>query len=341
MTHIAVDTGYRHLKVAENGYKPAVFDSVFADLIGRSAPKSNSKSAVIKYLKSNHKNNDNLVGKTWVAGYSARNINTAKSLINTQKSETAIRLALMAFQPRSGEFFREVNQLITSLPELRDTTAVEALKNAFQGSHKYEINGSEVRLSINSVEIYQEGLGTYWLAQRENLTLPNTLTGILDLGGKTANLLLIDEFGEPVEDSSASFGTGGTYELVGLIASNPDLICANKGSAIAQTTVMDALSSGSRFLGVSGIDFSQYYQEYLNQWFSGILAELETRWSRYFSRLGRVIVTGGSANLVRELIADNNYFAIPSNPQLANVVGLLYKPSNLSVVGGHQYVSAS
>lgn len=339
MTTIAVDTGYRHLKIAQTGYQPEVYDSVFSDLIGRSAPKPNCRSAIIKYLKANHKINEKLEGKTWVAGNSARNINTAKSLITTNKSETAIRLALLAFRARNGQPFVEVNKLYTSLPELRDTVAVEHLKNSFLGQHKYMINGNEIRLHIKEVEVYQEGIGTYWLAQKEHLTVPHSLTGIVDLGGKTANLLLVDEFGEAIEDSSASFKTGGTYELTRLIASNPELIQANKGGAINQDTIMNALATGSKFVGTTGIDFSQYYPDYLNQWFSGILAELETRWESHFDRMGRVIVTGGSAHLIRGLIAENGYFAIPSNPQLSNVIGLLHQPRNLAVVGGN-YVSA-
>ncbi|NJO70593.1 MAG: ParM/StbA family protein [Oscillatoriales cyanobacterium RM1_1_9] len=212
------------------------------------------------------------------------------------------------------------------MPELRDQTAVENIKSAFLGEHRYIRNSEEIRLMIRDVKIYPEGLGTFWLASHQGLTVPDTLTGICDLGGKTCNLVLIDESGEPIEDASSSFKVGGTYHLASLIAADPRLVNANKGDAPKLETVMNALQSGSRYYGTTGASFAEYYEDYLEQWFSGILSEVETRWQRYFDRLGRVILTGGSANLIKDLIADNDYFAIPSNPQFCNVMGLLYPP---------------
>lgn len=91
---------------------------------------------------------------------------------------------------------------------------------------------------------------------------------------------------------------------------------------------MNALQVGSMFYGTTGASFAEYYDDYLEQWFDGILGEVETRWQRYFERIGRVILTGGSANLVKKLTADNDYFVIPPDPQFCNVIGLLHLPSS-------------
>ncbi|MGL5082640.1 MAG: ParM/StbA family protein [Microcoleaceae cyanobacterium] len=326
MTRISLDIGYRHPKMYQIGQQPVAFDSVYADLVSKSRPTVNAQSAIIEYTKANHVINQKLVGKIWIAGSSARNKNIYKATMNYEKSEVAIRLGLLAFKPKNGQPFVDIDCLATSLPELRDQTAVENMKQAFLGEHKYKRNSEEIRLNIREVKIYPEGLGTFWLANHQGLTIPDTLTGVCDLGGKTCNLVLIDEYGEPIEDASSSFKVGGTYHLASLLAADPRLVNANKGDAPKLETLMNALQSGSTFYGTTGVSFADYYNDYLEQWFSGILSEVETRWQRYFDRLGRVILTGGSANLVKDLIADNDYFVIPANPQFCNVMGLLHPP---------------
>ncbi|MGF1492950.1 MAG: ParM/StbA family protein [Microcoleaceae cyanobacterium] len=211
MTKISLDIGYRHLKMYGIGQNPVAFDSIFANLISKSRPKVNTHSAIIEYTKANHLINQNLVGKAWVAGSSARNKNIYKVTMNYDKSEVAIRLGLLAFKPKKGQPFIDIDCLVTSLPEMRDQRAVENMKQAFLGEHRYKRNEDEIRLTIHEVQIYPEGLGTFCLANQHEMTVPGTLTGICDLGGKTCNLVLIDEDGQPIEDASSSFKVGGTY----------------------------------------------------------------------------------------------------------------------------------
>ncbi|MFY7883463.1 MAG: ParM/StbA family protein [Dolichospermum sp.] len=335
-TIISLDVGYRHLKMYQFGNNPIAFDSVYADLIGSTTPTVNKHSAIFEYIKGNHPINKNLEGKRWIAGSKARDKSLYHSILNYEKTDIAIRIGLLSFIPVKGQPFIDVDKLIVSLPERRDLEAVNNLKHSFIGEHRYKRNGEEIRLNIKDVKIEQEGIGTFWMAKKENLIVPNSLTGIIDLGGKTCNLLLLDENGDILDDASGSLKTGGTYHLASLIASDPRLIRALKGDSIKLDILMDCLAMNSRIIGTSGVSFEEYYNDYLMQWLGGILADVKTKWQRHFHRIGRILLTGGSSNLIKNLIANDPTFAVPSNPQFSNVVGLVHGNHLKALHGGQQ-----
>ena len=241
----------------------------------------------------------------------------------SEKVDIALKLALPAFQPSPDRLPLRIPTLYTSLPDPERNAA--ALVQALQGQHRYKRNGVEVDLTIETVDVQPEGIGSYWLCLHHGLLSPGSATGILDLGGKTACLTLVDEDGGIIPDSRLVFATGGTYSLAAMLAADPRL--ANAVRDVPKTDVLlDAIATGSTLYGATGVDFGDYYPDYLQQWFQGIVGELKTRWQRYFHRIGKVLVTGGSANLVKPLVASNPYFQVVPHAQIANCAGLLYRP---------------
>ena len=317
----ALDIGYRYIKACDLTGKPQLYDSLIADLVGSTAPTPNSKSALIEYLESNNQTNSGLVGKRWLVGSSARNMGNYKQAAISEKVDIALKLALPCFLSTGSPI--RIPTLYTSLPS-PDRNA-PALVTALQGRHKFKRNGQLVDLHIETVDVQPEGIGTYWFCQHQGLLPTGTAIGILDLGGKTACLTLVDEDGEIIPDSRLVFATGGTYALAAMIAADPRLTHAVK-DVLKTDVLMDAIASGSYLYGQTGVSFADFYQDYLQQWFQGILGELTTRWQRYFHRIGKVLITGGSSHLVKPLVKDNPYFQVVPHAQVANCAGLLLRP---------------
>lgn len=320
----AIDLGYRHIKSVELPNQSTIYDSLISDIVGSTTPALNSKSALIEYLEPNTAANAAFVGKRWIVGSSARNMANYKQATISDKVDIALKLALPTFTPAPDGNPIHIETLYTSLPDPERNAA--QLVTTLQGRHRYNRNGVEIDLTIESVDVQPEGIGSYWLCLHHGLVTTGAAIGILDLGGKTACLTLVDEDGEIIPDSRLVFATGGTYALASMIAADPRLTTAVRD--VPKTDVLlDAIASNSLRYGQTGISFGEYYQDYLQQWFQGILGELQTRWQKYFHRIGKVLVTGGSANLIKPLIANNTYFAIVPHAQLANCAGLLYSPS--------------
>jgi hypothetical protein len=134
----ALDIGYRHVKVCAPSGQPQVYDSLISDIIGRTAPVLNKKSALIEYLEPNNASNEILVGKRWIIGSSARNMGNYKQAAISDKVDIALKLALPAFQPSPEGKPIRISTLCTSLPDpernaaalvtaLQDSTATNAM----------------------------------------------------------------------------------------------------------------------------------------------------------------------------------------------------------------------
>ena len=320
----AIDIGYRHVKACDHTGNPLILDSLIADIVGSTAPTPNRKSALIEYLEPNNPVNSAFVGKSWLVGSSARNMANYKQAAISDKVDIALKLALPCFAPTADGKQIRVPVLYTSLPDPERNA--DEMVAALQGRHLFKRNGREIDLLIEAVDVQPEGIGSYWLCLHHGLIASGSATGIVDIGGKTACLTLVDEDGEVIPDSRLVFATGGSYALASMIASDPRLTTAIRDVARIDV-LLDAIASGSHYYSQTGVSFGDYFQDYLQQWFQGIVGELTTRWQRYFHRIGKVLVTGGSAPLIKDLVASNPYFQIVPHSQMANCAGLLYCPN--------------
>jgi hypothetical protein len=321
----SADIGYRYVKTIEIDGEPDIYESVYADIIGVTHPTINAKSCLIEYISANNEANQKYVGKRWVIGSSAKDMRQYKTTLTSDKADLALKLGLACFKQKfkaQGETSIKIDRLLTSLPD-PDRNADVVIK-ALQGKHTFKRNGVLIHLEIKEVQVFLEGLGTYWFAKQEGL-VPDGAVGVMDLGGKTCNLVLFNEEGEFIPDSHASFSTGGTYGLASAIASDRRLTTAIKDAAKIDI-LMDAIAQQTFRYGQKEISFKEYFDDYKMQWFGGILGELETRWQNDSHRIVRVLITGGSAELVANIIEGEEYFKVVPDSQFANVRGLLLMP---------------
>jgi hypothetical protein len=310
---IAIDLGNRFVKVA-NGRVWTV-ESIYAATEG-------SLSGAVHYLAGTQAE---LVGRSWVVGHQARHYRRGIRTWMSEKHESALRLVLGSlFANAVGEAL--VLDLVMSLPDPDGEGAL--LQKALIGEHYLLVYGNPATVVINSVRVEPEGMGIYRYGQQQGLTVPRSLTGILDLGGGTAIATLVDEEGSQIEGARVVLRRGGIYGLASDIAADPRLRQQVVGTPKIEL-IMDGIAKGSHAYGVQGVSFARFFEERLELWLKEILSEVLNRWDPWLEEIGVVLVAGGAAPLVAEWMKraapeeENRWFQMVPDPQFAQVLGLL------------------
>jgi hypothetical protein len=304
---IAIDLGNRFVKLAHTRRVWAV-ESIYA------ATEGSPKEAV-HYRDGSQAE---LVGKSWVVGHQARNYRWGIRTWATEKHESALRLVLGSlFANFVGENL--VLDLVMSLPD--PEAEGELLQKALIGEHHILHAGNPATVVINSVRVEPEGMGIYRYGQQQGLTVPRSLTGILDLGGGTAIATLVDEEGSQIEGARVVLRRGGIYGLASDIAADPRLTTQVVGTPRIEL-IMDGIAEGSYLYGVQGVSFADFFYERLDLWLKGILGEVLNRWDPWLEEIGVVLMAGGAAPLVAEWVGENRWFQLVRDPQFAQVLGL-------------------
>ncbi|MEN9224952.1 MAG: hypothetical protein Q6M54_05715 [Thermostichus sp. DRC_bins_24] len=301
----AIDLGNRFVKVAHQGQVWAV-ESIYAHVQG-------SGSGAVHYVQGSQ---SELVGTSWVVGHQARNHRRGIRTWLSEKHECALRLVLGVLGAEDLEL-----DLVMSLP---DPGEGDLLQKALIGEHHILVHGQSVTVVINSVQVQPEGMGIYWYGQQQGLTVPRTLTGILDLGGGTAIATLVDEQGSQIEGARVVLRRGGVYGLAGDIAADPRLTCQVVGTPKIEL-IMDGIAERSFAYGVQGVSFAGFFEERCDLWLKGILSEALNRWDPWLERIGVILVAGGAAPLAAgwlKRMGEQRWFKVVEDPQFAQVLGL-------------------
>ncbi len=305
---VAIDLGNRFVKLSDQGRVWSV-ESIYADVQG-SLPK------VVEYVKGSC---EELVGKAWIVGHGARNYRRGIRTWTTEKHESALRLVLGSLElPRrakTAEF-----ELVMSLPNPQ----VEGiqLQKALVGEHHITDGGDPVKVIIESVRVEPEGIGAYRYGHKQGLTKPNSITGIIDLGGGTAIATLFDAQGSQIEGARVVLRRGGIYGLASDIAVDPRLTSQVRSTPKVEL-IMDAIAEGSYAYGVQGVSFADFFEEYCELWLKGILSEALNRWDIWLEGIGVILVAGGAAPLAADWLDENSWFKVLPDPQFAHVLGLV------------------
>jgi hypothetical protein len=305
---VGIDLGNRFVKVADQGRVWAV-ESIYADV-------QQGYDQAVHYLAGSQ---SELVGRSWVVGHQARHYRRGIRTWATEKHESALRLVL-----GSLELTQRANgvnlDLVMSLPNPQADGGL--LQQALMGEHHILTQGNPVRVIIKSVKVEPEGMGIYRYGYKQGLTVPRTLTGILDLGGGTAIATLVDEQGSQIEGARVVLRRGGIYGLASDIAADPRLMQQVVGTPKVEL-IMDAIAEGSYAYGVQGVSFASFFEEYCELWLKGILSEALNRWDIWLEGIGVILVAGGAAPLATDWLDENSWFKVLPDPQFAHVLDLV------------------
>lgn len=198
---------------------------------------------------------------------------------------------------------------------------LEQFKKTLGGLHTYVYNGVDMAVTVKVADPLYEGQATVLYARRKGAIPSEGDTLFLDLGGGTANILLVDEFGQVLDNSS--FVDGGCVKLAARIASNTLLRNRNGGNEVPLRSIMDAIERREFHIrNKPEIHFHDIWQPEFRLWYNDIIRQLLTRYSEQLNsgRITSILIGGGMSNHVPP--SSNKLITILIGGETANVCAL-------------------
>ena len=288
---------------AFDGTKPVTVRSLFVELQPGQMPlKSTAQSPLIE-----------MDGRRYHVGTKAPSYNGFRAVVSSDKTELA-RLFLAATVSHRAKGDRSIDLVI-----LHHSHALveQALKTELTGPFNFKRNGKTQTVDIASVRVMDESIGAWHLLQN-----PTGWTLGLDIGAGTWLSRVWSQDGETIASLTAD--KAGTYRLAVAIASDERLKTPLRSRGITRpdtAAILDGLANGSHQYEFTGVSWGDWWREYRREWFLGMLNEAKSQFQPHLGRVTQILVTGGGAHLVQELIANKPGFQIPQPPHLASVVG--------------------
>lgn len=318
--HISFDPGNRSTIATADGVNYVLFRSCYAELSGTKQPNILSKdSEVIRICSSDAQ--PNLEDHRYYFGNGAigqRNYTVVfeGELKKIENSLYSLLPCVYRLYPEAEDIELSINVNVTD--PRRD---LPTLKNKLLGTTEYEVEGKVQRVHIHTINAYNEGLGPWKKAKESGLVSdnPRTYTGVINLGGSTAEALLITSEGLVLTDASFSSDKLGTYELAYLI--KEELVAQGLVKGIRLDIIMDALELG-RYDLPQGVSIEGIYQDCIDKWFDTLLSKITDAWSPQLDSVGLFIMTGGSVNLIKDRLEGQDYWFITPNCILDNCLGI-------------------
>lgn len=263
-----------------------------------------------------------LDGKTYHYGTAAYDYNMVQHIAKGDKSIEILANCLACVTPPKGEF---KISLVTSHPD--PDVYREKLEAELVGTHRFTRNSVKGIAHIGAVDIQveQEGIGSWHYAKEKGLIPDTGLTIILDIGGATVISLLVKADGTIIDyDRNANDKTG-ALGLAQLIAKDRRLTSKLQGRVEAGL-ILDGFADGSHYYGDQyEASWKNWLDDYRKPWYKGILENAAARYSVQFGRVRRILVTGGSSLLVKDLGRVEGIAKFCPNGKFANVHGLVLK----------------
>lgn len=304
---IAIDAGNFDLKYwTGEGQPKAIRSTKFTfPQRGRRNPLKHSEASPLLEFKD----------RVYHFGYQAYKYRSQSATVDTDKSQLALLNALACIEPFDAEFELVVNTSHPS-PEFK----AEAIRSALMGTHIYKRNGAKAICHVKRVEVAPEGFPAYLNAKSLGLVPDRGLTLIVDIGGGTVCVRLIDNDDEIVE--SVVWDKGGGYELAARIASDGRLIEA-LGDRPDPSIVMDGFANGTHYYQeLARTSWREYFDDYRKEWFTELFNKIRTQFQPFAGQITRMLLTGGSSLLVSDLIPQKAILKQIPDPRFANVRGL-------------------
>lgn len=268
-----------------------------------------------------------LKGKEWLIGPAAKSqTRLFQRSVDAGKIDIALQLVLGCVRPpqemtESGTLF--IQTLVTSLPDARRDAA--ELKTKLGGRHIVELNGFKVAIGWGKVEVKEEGWGAYNYTVRRGLLRRGIGNATIDIGCGTAIVSYWDENGNLNYEARQPFDKG-VDTLVQLIRADYRFK-QRFGSDPKLHLILKGIEDGTLNYGTVG-SFKDIFEEKRKQWIVDVLKSAISVLKPFKDELDKILFVGGGAPLA-EGVVTNAKCIVCSNPQLANVLGLV--PTNSKV----------
>jgi hypothetical protein len=247
--------------------------------------------------------------------------------------ETFVAAVLASIAPKDG-----INELDVKLrwampnPDLKHSefgTYAQYFKRALTGQFKYTRNGENMVVTIEPEDPQYEGYASLVSARKNKMLSQKGNLILLDLGGNTVNGLVIDQSNEIID--SESFEGRGGVGLATEIAANK-IVLDRIGDALDIGVVMDGIADGTNsYYGESKNHWRDVYEDILKEWYGSLMSKMQRRFRDHLPNTKGVMLIGGCANLLTDLLQENPLIYIPEKPELANILAMC-ESSSLELV---------
>ena len=322
--HMAVDIGNGHLKFASNksvGSIPSFIKVLNEDQEVDKEPNTR----IVRYRNGN---NQQLINKTWAIGRLAQAL-SGDGLYTLNKHEFAAQMVLGLIQVPPNIEEIKISRLVYSLPDDLNDKDVRVVQEALLGRHWINIDGKDVVVSIERVQVVFEGLGAYVWARNENILklTDGYKTGVLDVGNKTVILTPFTNIGNISERDKRAVSNIGVISLAQAISRDRIFRTPGVQSRVNVDLIVKGISDGSYMYGAgsNGISFKEVFPRYQREWIESIRTFMRVEWDDIRTEIGEILAVGGGSHLLHPLqeIIGKDRFILCEDPTYANVRGML------------------
>jgi plasmid segregation protein ParM len=214
--------------------------------------------------------------------------------------------------------------VVTGLPVAHYQTGKAAVEALFTGVHRVEVEGrTPQRIEVTHCRVIPQPFGTVLaLALTDNgkiadRTLAEGPVGVIDIGGKTTNLLSVRGFRE-VSDETASVNVGG-WDAAREVRDWLNINCP--GLDLRDHDLMGAIRARETWYRGERVDLAPVVDETLNTMAEAVIGSAGQLWNGGHG-LKAILVSGGGAHLLGEHLRRRFPSArVVADPQFANATG--------------------
>jgi hypothetical protein len=257
------------------------------------------------------------------------------AVVKTDKSRIDRQIEMLLASVQPGDSPIHDIDLWFTLPdpysECEGELLGDYLASKLTGSYDFTRNGVSIQLSVKQCFCVQEGLPAVLKARADRKIPSHGTTVCLDIGGGTANLVLVDECGDVV--AYHSFAGMGGIRLASDILDNRLFKnrCVHENVRADEERIMGAIARGRSYLGQNPkVHWEDIIHPLTVNWYQGLLGDIDALLGDLSADVTGIIMTGGNANLFRSLVSDEVF--IPDQPENYNIRALALYPQLKGVV---------
>ncbi|MBD2161398.1 ParM/StbA family protein [Limnothrix sp. FACHB-1083] len=332
---VAVDIGNSSTIGAANGTH-LLIPSALVGANSRTAIPTDQGSALLHYEAGDSVES---VGCHWLVGNVAVATAPTSHAKVVDRPDGKLTYALPLVLAQLGLLFPDASEispavLVVALPDAK--VLAPRMQSVLTGTHLVRVNGRRVTITLNRVDVIEEGRGALLHAVNAGAIDAATVRGatvtVLDLGGGTTlgNAVVRGQF---VAESRIVINQG-VYALWGAIAADeaPGMMrdrLMNFGdpTAVARSFERGMVGGGIQYLS-TGIDLMASYHRHLGQWANNTITPTLNALKQWRDESDVILVTGGGAMLpgLIELLQSQPILGgkirLCPQPRIANALGM-------------------
>lgn len=243
-------------------------------------------------------------------------------------------LSVLPIKQRVGD----ISPIVLQVPSLLNSYQHELVKE-LNGVHSWIMDGKQYTTRIEVQNVYQEGYGSWFMAKRSKLLPDNGYSLVLDIGGGTSIVSMIDNESGEVMPNVNTYGKRGVIGLVNMLRGDLELRLKNNNDIPSVDQLFVAIEDRTFQIGNTGASFKEQYDFHTRAWFDKLFkSNVVNDYQQFFTRrqITKILITGGGAEIVRPMIEAaqskpgvGKLFAIANQPLLDNITGIYHAASQM------------